>query len=491
MQFRIKLLLPALFLFSAVSTTIFSQEILNLDSCRSLALRNNKTLAQSRANFDKASWESKAARTNYYPKVTAMASYMRTGDELSLLNNSQKSALSSLGTGFSKQFAEIATPIVTQFPDLAPLITPIGQGMENSLNGIGNKLKDALRTDTRNLSMGAVILTQPLYMGGKIIAYDKITRYSEQIADEQVRSDEQEVVMEVDKAYWQVVSLSNKRKLAVSYLEMLKHLESDVTKLIEQGVATKANLLSVSVKVNEAEMTLTKVDDGLVLSRMLLCQLCGLPLDSKVSLPEEKSENLVVNPVEANPDVTTAFSHRPELNQLQTAMSIYDEKVKIERSAFLPQLALTGGYMISNPSVFNGFENKFKGTWGVGVTLKVPVWNWGEGRYKVKAAKAEAMVAKYKLDDAKDKIALQVSQSAFNSNEALKKLSMANKNMEKADENMRIAKAGFKEGVVTTSDVLEAQTAWLQAHSDKIDAQVDTKLCKSALEKALGTLGKL
>jgi len=307
-------------------------------------------------------------------------------------------------------------------------------------------------------------------------------------AAEQLRSDEQALLLDVDKAYWQVVSLANKCRLALSYRDMLARLDSDVVRMIAEGVATRANGLTVGVKLNEAEMTLTKVEDGLSLSRMLLCQLCGLSLDSRPALEDESATNVGAGGTDVQADAATAFANRPEISQLETAKQIYGEKVKIERSAFLPQMALMGGYLISNPNVFNGFEKKFRGTWGVGVTLKVPVLNWGEGRYKVRAAKADAVIAGLRADEAREKIELQVNQETFRVNEANRKYALSVKNMDKAEENLRIAQAGFREGVIPTSDLLAAQTAWLQAHSDKIDAEIDTKLCRAAYDKALGVL---
>ena len=280
--------------------------------------------------------------------------------------------------------------------------------------------------------------------------------------------------------------MANKRKLAVSYRDMLQHLDDDVLKMIAEGVATKSNELTVSVKLNEAEMTLTKVEDGLTLSRMLLCQLCGLPLDSNPTLADETSENVPTEREDVTADVATAMSLRPELRQLNEASAMYGEKVKIERSAFMPQVALLGGYLISNPNVFNSFEKKFRGTWAVGVTLKVPVWNWGEGRYKVRAAKVDAQIASLQQDEAREKIELQVNQEAFRVNEANRKLALSEKNLAKAEENLRTAQVGFKEGVINTSDLLAAQTAWLQAHSDKIDSQIDIRLSRAAYNKALG-----
>lgn len=478
------------FFFALASIgAIQAQSVLSLDSCRALALRGNKELAIGHAKAQQAAWTRKAAHTNFLPKVSLAAGYLRSGDEISLLSKDQKQALNNLGTAGVGQFASVAQQIVTQYPDLAPLVQSL-QGylpqFAQAGNAMGKNLTDALRTDTRNMTAGAILLTQPLYMGGKIQAYYNITKHAETLAAEQNRAQVQAVVLDVDKAYWQVVSLANKRRLAISYRDMLQHLDEDVLKMIHEGVATKSNELNVSVKLNEAEMTLTKVEDGLVLSRMLLCQLCGLPLDSNPVLADENAENVTADRTDVTANVPMAMSQRPELAQLREAEAMYDEKVKIERSAFLPQLALMGGYMVSNPNVFNSFEKKFRGTWAVGVTLKVPVWNWGEGRYKVRAAKVDAQVASLQQQEAREKIELQVNQEAFRVNEANRKLALSEKNLDKAEENLRTAQVGFKEGVITTSDLLAAQTAWLQAHSDKIDAQIDIRLSRAAYDKALG-----
>ena len=120
--------------------------------------------------------------------------------------------------------------------------------------------------------------------------------------------------------------------------------------------------------------------------------------------------------------------------------------------------------------------------------LQVPIWNWREGHYKLQAAKSEARIAQYKLEEAREKIELQVNQASFKVNEAAKKLAMANKNQETAAENLRYATLGFQEGVIPTSNVLEAQTAWLSAQSDKIDAQIDVKLTEVYLQRSMGTL---
>lgn len=475
---------------------IGAQQVITLDSCRALAIASNKGLLISQEKINAAHYQKKAAFTNYLPDISATGGYMRSQKEISLLSDAQKGALGSVGTqvsgamqnGIQGMLAQ--NPQLTQNPQFMALIQALGSvDIASPLNGLGNSLADALRTDTRNMYAGAITLTQPLYMGGKIRAYNKITGYAEELARQQHNSGMQDVILSTDQAYWQVVSLVSKKKLAEGYLQLLQKLEDDISKMIAEGVATKADGLTVKVKVNEAEMTLTKVDDGLSLSRMLLCQLCGLDLSTSIALEDEQKEDLSIDPVAANGiDINNVYASRPEIRSLELATQIYKQKVNVTRAEYLPSLALMGSYMATNPSVFNSFENKFKGMWNVGVMVSVPIWHWGEGFYKVKAAKSEVRIAQYQLDDAKEKIELQVNQSAFKVNEAAKKLMMTEKNLEKADENLRYATLGFEEGVIPASNVLEAHTAWLSAQSEKIDAQIDVKLTEIYLKKAVGEL---
>lgn len=473
-----------------------AQRVLSLDSCRALAIANNKDLLISQEKIRAAHYQKKAAFTNFLPQISATGGYMRNQKELSLLSDAQKGALTSVGTQVSGVMQSGIQGLLTQHPELTQnpqfmaLLQALGStDIATPLNSIGSAIVDAFRTDTRNMYAGALTLTQPLYMGGKIRAYNKITRYAEELAQQQHNSGVQDVILSTDQAYWQVVSLANKKKLAESYLQLLQKLDGDMQKMISEGVATKADGLSVKVKVNEAEMTMTKVDDGLSLARMLLCQLCGLDLSSPITLADEQEENLTLSTIAANGiDLEQVYSLRPEVRSLELATQIYKQKVNVERAAYLPSVALMGNYVATNPSVFNSFEKKFKGMWNVGVVVSVPIWHWGQGIYKVKAAKSEARIAQYQLDDAKEKIELQVSQSAFKVREAAKKLAMAEKNLEKANENLRYANLGFEEGVIPASNVLEAHTAWLSAQSEKIDAQIDVKLTEIYLKKATGVL---
>ena len=325
-------------------------------------------------------------------------------------------------------------------------------------------------------------------MGGAIVAMNKLADAGEELAANSAEAKRQATLYHIDQAYWQVVSLRHKQKLAQGYLDLVKKLDGDVQKMIKEGVATRSDGLSVSVKVNEAEMAMLKVSDGLTLSKMLLCQLCGIPVDEQIVLAEEETDNLETVEVTPQADFQQAVENRPELKMLQNMVDMGKQTTNILKAGNLPQVLLTGGYMVSNPNVFNGFEKKFAGVWNVGVLVRVPIWNWGDVAYKVRAAKGATTIATLQKEEAREKIELQVNQSAFQVSEANKKLEMAKASIERANENLRTANLGFSEGVISSTTVMEAQTAWLQAQSQKIDAEIDVKLSQVNLQKALGTL---
>lgn len=454
---------------------------LSIEECRTLAIENNKELRIASEKEQAAYHRRKAAFTNYLPKISAAGAYMRTSDELSLLSDEQKNALGNLGTNVGGQLQGI----LQQYPSLGEQLGPIAGSLVGGLDAAGAGLVDALRTDTRNMTVASVMLTQPIYMGGKIVAYNKITRFAEQIAQSQHDQQLQEVILEVDRTYWQIVSLQSKKQLAESYLELVRKLDGDVDHLIEEGMATKADGLSIKVKVNEAEVTLIQVNNGLALSKMLLCQLCGLEMTTEVRLRDEATE-LPAGTTAA--DIETALENRPELRSLDMAQQIGKHKVTIARSEFMPNIALTGGYLTTNPSLTNGFQKKFNGLWNVGVVVKIPILTWGERHHKVQAARREAAIATYQFDEAAEKVELQVTQSRQKMQEATERYAAATRSQAEADENLRCATLGMQEGIIPVSNVLEAQTAWLSAHSEQLTARIDVMLADLYLRKALGTL---
>lgn len=486
-----------------------AQRLLTLDSCRAMALRNNKQLSVSKVKEGIAVNLRKSARTKYLPHVSAVGSYEHTSKEVSILNDGQKTSLGSLGTTAVSAMEPGMTSLTENLGNLGAVMAQQGlpteyfqqmsgelqqqmgqstQQLETGLNQEGQRIIDAFRTDTRNIWAGSILLTQPLFMGGAIIAANRIADINEQMMKHSTDAREQSTLYQTDQIYWQVVSLKHKQKLAQSYLDVVKKLDDDVHKMIEEGVATRSDGLTVDVKVNEAEMALMRVNDGVTLSKMLLCQTIGLPVNEQVTLADEDAENIATVSLTTNAEVKYAHWFRPELRLLNDVIEMSRQTTNILKAGNLPQVALTGGYAVSNPNVLNGFEKKFGGFWHVGVLMRVPIWNWGDVKYKVRASKGATAIASLEYNEAREKIELQVSQMTYKVNEANKRLVLAQSSVRRADENLRMANVGFQEGVITPTTVMEAQTAWLQAQTQKIDAEIEVRLSQVELQKSLGLL---
>ena len=448
--------------FVVTVSCMHAQRMLTLEECRNLAIQNNKELQISGEKIKMADNEKKAAFTKYFPQLSANGAYMWNQKDINLLD------MGALSSSLSSSLGGLA-----QLPMIQHLMSGVN---------------DMQHLDVQNIWVGNVSLVQPVFMGGKIVNYNQITKFAKQLAESMNNLQLQDLIYKTDETYWQVISLVNKKKLADAYVDLLRKMDSDVTAMIYEGVATEADGLSVKVKLNEAEMAQTKVENGLALTRMLLAQICGLSLEEDLSLADEKLDNFPVETTQASADLNEAFMNRNELRSLDLATKIYKRKERIALAEMLPNVALAANYFVTNPNVFNGFKNDCAGMFNVGVMVKVPLSGWWEGTYRRNSAKAETRIKTLEWQDAREKIELQVNQSVYKVNEAGKKLIASSRNMENAEENLRRANFGFEEGVIPALNLMEAQTAWVSARSSLIDAQIEVKLTEVYLSKALGKL---
>ena len=480
------------------NTTSTAQTVLTLEECRSMALENNSQSKIAQEKVTAAQYDSKAAFANYLPKVSATAMYLHNSENLSLISEEQQTKFSHMGTAVKGNINAILSDPTYQYltttdaslAKLDALVKGILQtkDIEGALNQIGQELTDNFTMDIQNVYVGAISIEEPLYVGGKIRAYNKVTAYAKELAETQLDGEDQKVLVTVDEAYWQIVSIANKLRLTDQYVDLLRQMDRNVEIMKNEGVATASDQLSVRVKLNEAEMSQIKAQNGLALSKMLLCQLCGMPLDTEITLKDELNETLEIPVDEVTYTEESLYENRPELKSLELAVNMYDMKSKIVRADYLPTVALTGNYLVTNPSAHDGLANEFHGMWNVGVVAKVPLYHFGEGMNKYRKAKTDKIITQYQLEDARGKVSLQASQYEKKIAEADSRLEMALKNMENAEENLRIANIGFQEGVVESQLVLAAQTAWLKAHSEEIDARIDRIMATVYLRQLTGQL---
>ena len=488
------------------SLCVQAQEVYSLQKCRELALQNNRQLKISNMTVDVAENTRKAAKTKYLPRVDALAGYQHFSREISLLSDDQKNTLSNLGTNTFGQLGGqigqnlsslaqqgVLSPQVAQ--QLGQLLSNVSTPLTQAGNNIGQSINDAFRSNTKNVYAGGIVVNQPIYMGGAIKAANDMAAIGEQVAQNNISLKRQLVLYGVDNAYWLAISLKKKEALAIRYRDLAQKLNEDVKKMIREGVATRADGLKVEVAVNTADMQIARIQSGVSLAKMALCELCGLDLNGDIQLSDERDADLSPTPstqfdnyIIPASDSTRLNETRPELRLLQNAVDMSKQNTKLLRSLYLPHVLLTAGYSVSNPNLFNGFQKRFTDLWNIGVTVQVPVWTWGENKYKIRASRTATSIAQLEMDDVRKKIDLEIEQNRLRLKDANKQLATSHKNMAAAEENLRCANVGFKEGVMTVTEVMAAQTAWQTSRMAIIDAEISVKLAQAGLQKALGGL---
>ncbi len=469
-----------------------AQEVLSLDTCRARALRANTGLKRSDLKREETEALQNVALWQMLPKVSANGGYLWMEKQVNLLSEDDKTRISHMG---DEAAADIGTALHREFDDIPVVGNVISTRLDNAiansnlaphLNGIGEEIVQGLETDTRNMGLATVTLTQPIYLGGKLMAAYRTARLLHELSGMEYDKERESLLVSVDEAYWQVVSVQHKKELAEQYAALLDTLEHNVQLAVEAEMATRGDLAKVRVKRNEAQMNLTKATNGLALAKMLLAQRCGMPLDASFTVQGAQ----VVQEVKDNGDIPAidieeVYARRGEMRMLRLSDSIAREGVRMAASTLKPNIAVSGGYLLSNPNVFDGFSNTWGGTWMAGVVVNVPLVHVG-GIYAVKAAKAKRREIALQTEEAKELIALQVNKVSYELELAYKKKVQAESLVEQAEENLRLADESFKAGMCSSSDLMMAQTAWLQAQTELVDADIEIAMGKVYLRQALG-----
>lgn len=459
-----------------LTISLTAQTHLTLEGCRDLALQGNKQTQIDNENIAAAQDLRKAALAKYFPKFSANGAYVWSQNNLYLISDEATLPFGTMNADGTFSF----NPNIIQnfFPNVDSKISDwVAQEYM--------KLHNASELDFEHTFVGEVGVTQPIFTGGRITQLYKIAKAGENVATIQQSQHNEDLIVKTDEAYWRVISVNGKYKLAEKYCNMLRKVKTDLEAAVEEGTATQSDLLNVSVKLNEAEISLMKAENGLVLSKMALCQICGLPLDSDIVLDDSHLNDVVLSDTkDSNSDVT---NQRHEVQLLEEATKIAQSGVKLTASQLMPTIIANANYITTNPNLYNGFQNKFGGSFHAGVVVNIPIAH-ADDILEVKAAKHKARTVELQLEDAREKIALQVCQTQQQLAEANRKLVSSTAAIKHAEENLRLAQAGFEEGMLTSTELLGAQTAWLKAYSEQIDAAIDVRIYEVYLQKHTGTL---
>lgn len=474
-------------LLAALNT--MAQQLLTLEDCHRLALESNKNIKISQEKVAAAADLQRMAFWEMMPRLSANGTYNWNQKSIQLLSDEQQDRINHLGSNMVDEFASnlstTGQTLAGLFPQLAETLRQDLQNssLSNTLNHIGQDITSATQLDLTNVYAGAVSVTQPVFMGGKLVELYKTARAASEMAELSASKEQDEILLKVDEAYWRVISVQKKQQLAQQYCDLLDTMYHNVLVLQEAEMATEADITKVRVKLNEAQMSLAKANSGFALSKMLLCQMCGLDLMGDFEVVE--TVDLEGHQSLQSIDMADVYANRSELKMLQKGGEIASSGVRIAAAGLLPNLMVTGSYVVTNPSMFNGVSNEFGSMFTVGAVLNVPICH-PTAVCSVKAAKHKRNEVRYQLQQAQEMIALQVSKLNFELAVANSKLTQAQSNLANAEENLHMAQESFAAGVISSSDLMAAQTAWLSASSELLDAGIEVQMDYLYLNQALG-----
>lgn len=338
--------------------------------------------------------------------------------------------------------------------------------------------------DNYNLKLS---LQQPLFTGFKLSSSSKIAEDNSLAAKQQYTQDEQNLILNIKYAYWGLFS-AEKLKKAVddNFLQVKAHL-ADIQNFFKQGLSTKNDVLKVEVQLSEIELQQIDAKNSVKIAIVNLDNVIGLPLSSDLQIPQNVSvsDN---NEYELTELIKEAIRNRPDLKALEYQVEASKTGIALAQSNWYPQIYLTGNYYYSKPNQrILPSRNQFDATWDVGIGLSFNIWNWGATKDQTDQAEAQYEQSNDGLKSMQDAITLEVTQDYYNMIKAKEKILVAEQTVSQAEENYRVTDDKFKQGLTLNSELLDAETALLQAKTNQIQSLADYELAVARIQRSIGT----
>lgn len=423
--------------------------MISLDSCRAWALANQAKMKKALLDKDAAQETRMAALTKYFPSLSATAGVFQSQDYLINVNTGD---------------------IRNSGAQLEVNGTVRGQDVGN--NPLVEQVIDYLNVDvTASLKMldhGAfanLLVTQPIFAGGRIIAGNKLAKLGVEAAELQTYMTRDEVLLTVEERFWMLHSLYAKRTALEQALQMIDTLRRDAEAGTDAGVVGRNDLLKVKLKQNEMLAAKTQLDNGIRLATKALAQYVGRMELADVELvlvePEEQPISM------SNPDAAVRYESR----LLELAERAEAQKLKMTIGESLPQVAVGGTYGANNL-----LGSSFGGNGMVFATANVPISAWWENSHNARKQRISLQRAAIDREDLTQQLALQNQQIIDGLCEAVELLAIRRQAVADAETNLTEAANYYEAGLCSISELLEAQTLLQQSRADLADQQVEVHL---------------
>lgn len=395
-------------LFCLVPFKVKGQLQYSLEECKKIAIEYNRVFKNSKLQ-QKASLELKReAFTNYFPTITAS------------------------GTGLLSRNSIVAMDM---------------SGMPINLLDKGFYTK--------------ATITQPIFAGGKIVYQNKLAQLGIDVSQYQTKLSENEVVLNTESLYWQLVSLQEKEITIETLDTQLDTLLKDVELAFKTGLITHNEVLKVKLKKNELQSGRIHLENSIKLVKMSLCQQMGIELSQSDYFNIYSSNmNDIESPINYYVDHKTALNNRMESKLLEKSFESSQLQTRLKRGDYLPTIAIGASYYGEN------IVDKWRSNGVVFATINIPISGWWGGSHAIKRQRIQSQIALNNKIDSEEKLLLQMQNVKNELDNSYKLILVAKDGVEQSTENLRLNYNYYKAGIVTITDVLDAQTL-LQQNRDK------------------------
>jgi outer membrane protein TolC len=329
----------------------------------------------------------------------------------------------------------------------------------------------------------------PLWTGGRIESAVTAADRQREAAGLDVTGAEHDLDLETRTAYWRLVTARESERVLREAVGSYEAHLTDSRNRVQYGVAARNEVLSVQVERDRAELARLQAENAAEISQADLLRLVGLPPGTHIEPtdPSDPTDPTDPKPEEAEALVSAAWAARPELQALQARIAAARANVGIQRAARRPQASASLGYDFADPNQrIVPPRDEFRGTWSAGVTVSLRAFDGGRSAAAAAQAAAQADALERELEDRRQRLRLEVTSRLLDVRTARAALAVTRRNLEAARENVKVAHDRYREGVVPSTELLDAETNLLRAGLDQTSAATQLRVALANLDRSVG-----
>jgi len=329
-------------------------------------------------------------------------------------------------------------------------------------------------------------LQQPIFTGFRLSNLQSAAEHTSAAAQADVKTDQRGIVFQIKQQYWTLYKLQKTLEAVNKSLGQSNAHLTDIRSKLINGTALPNDTLKIQVQVSNDELRTIQTEKDIRVAMATLMNTLGLPIDEYVKLTTEPEGNIpTVGSIDGY--IRQAKSNRSELSAMEERIQASNANVKVARSALFPQVSIGGNLYYADPnSRYFPVVDAFKATWDASINLSWDVWTWNVAGLQAEQAEYTMQQFEETKKQTEDAIALEVTQNYLALQTSFAQIRVAKLSVTQAQENLRIVNIQYQKGVANTTDLIDAETAALQADVNVATAVADANIATAQLAKSIG-----